>query len=144
MNEDTIVRLESSFNLLAPRGEELVDRFYAQLFNANPGVRGMFPQSMVEQKKKLLASVALVVKSLRNAEALRQPLLEMGARHGDYGTLEEHYPIVRDTLVGVMREMAGAQWNEQLTADWTAALNFVAGIMIEGQKSAASTGKSAR
>ena len=33
-----------------------------------------------------------------------------------------------------MAEMAGNQWNDQLTKDWTNALNFVASTMIEGQK----------
>ena len=34
----------------------------------------------------------------------------------------------------VMAEMAGNQWNDQLTEDWTNALDVVASIMLEGQK----------
>ncbi|MFQ5502307.1 MAG: globin domain-containing protein [Phycisphaerae bacterium] len=134
MEEATIQRLEKSFQLLAPRGPELVDRFYAHMFSKNPVVREMFPDDMAAQKKKLLASLVLVIQNLRKAEMLRSALIDMGRRHVGYGTEPEHYPIVRDTLLCVMSEMAGEKWNEQLTEDWKNALNFVAAVMIEGQK----------
>lgn len=134
MEEARIQRLEQSFNLIAPRGPELMDHFYAHLFSKHPEVRSMFPTDMSGQKKKLLASLVLVIQNIRKPDALRQPLLDMGSRHAEYGTQPEHYPVVRDTLIGVMADMTRARWSEQLTEDWTAALNFVAGVMIEGHK----------
>ncbi|NOT00997.1 MAG: flavohemoprotein [Phycisphaerales bacterium] len=136
MDERTIERLISSFNLLAPRGQELVDRFYAHLFSEHPEVRAMFPRDMKDQKQKLLGSLVLVVKNLRQAEQLRQPLMDMGQRHAGYGTQAEHYPVVRDTLVGVMAEMAGDAWTDQLDRDWRQAVDFVASVMIEGARTA--------
>ena len=59
MNEEMIQRIESSFNLLAPRGEELVDRFYANLFARHPEVRSLIPPEMKSQKGKLLSSLRL-------------------------------------------------------------------------------------
>lgn len=134
MEEAFIQRLEQSFNLLAPRGPELMDRFYAHLFSKHPAVRKMFPRDMSGQKNKLLAALVLVVQNLRNPEVLQPVLIEMGGRHVGYGTEPEHYPIVRDTLVGVMKDMAGSQWNDQLTSDWTGALDFIASVMLEGHK----------
>ncbi len=136
MDDALILRLENSFNLLAPRAEELVDRFYASLFSKNPGVREMFPSDMAKQKQKLIASLVLVIQNLRTTEKLAEPLRKMGGRHVGYGTKPEHYPIVRDTLVGVMSDMAGEQWNDQLTADWNGALDFVSSVMLEGQQTA--------
>lgn len=134
MEEALIQRLEQSFNMLAPRGPELMDRFYAHLFSKHPAVRKMFPRDMSGQKNKLLAALVLVVQNLRKPETLQPVLIEMGGRHVGYGTEPEHYPIVRDTLVQVMADMAGEKWSAQLTADWTAALSVVAGIMMEGHK----------
>ena len=136
VDEALIERLERSFKLLAPRGQELVDRFYAKLFSENRPLREMFPDNMTEQKQKLLASLVFVVQNLRKPDQMVDPLREMGRRHAGYGTQAEHYPVVRDTLVAVMGEMAGEAWNDQLTADWNAALNVVAGIMLEGAKTA--------
>ena len=59
MDSAMIERLETSFNLLAPRGPELVDRFYAHLFSKHPALRPMFPAEMNEDKNKLLASLVL-------------------------------------------------------------------------------------
>ncbi|MCB9857925.1 MAG: flavohemoprotein [Phycisphaerales bacterium] len=134
MDETTVERLETSFNLLAPRAPELVDRFYAHLFSKNPQVRPLFPAEMSEQKSKLLASIKLVMANVRKPEALHEPLMDMGRRHVYYKTEPAHYPIVRDTLIGVMRDMAGAAWNDGFQRAWTDALNLIAGIMIEGHK----------
>ena len=98
MDQAVIERLESSFNLLAPRAEELVDRFYANLFAKHPEFRSMFPDDMAEQKKKLLASLVLVVHNLRKPEKLADPLKNLGSRHVGYQTQPEHYPVIRDTL----------------------------------------------
>jgi len=136
MDKALVERLEGSFRPLAARGPELVDRFYAHLFAENPAVRPMFPADISGQKKKLLASILLVIQNLRAPEKLGEPLREMGARHLNYGTQPEHYPIVRDTLIGVMKDMSGPAWNDQLTADWTAALDLVVSVMLEGHRSA--------
>ncbi|MBX3395374.1 MAG: hypothetical protein KF841_08395 [Phycisphaerae bacterium] len=134
MDEAMIQRLEKSFKLLAPRGPELVDHFYAHLFSKNPTLRKLFPKDMQSQKQQLLASLILVVQNLRKPDALRQPLLDLGRRHVAYQAEPEHYPVVRDTLIGVMKDMAGNAWNDQLTQDWTDAINLVATVMIEGHK----------
>jgi hemoglobin-like flavoprotein len=140
MDSEMIARLENSFKLLAPRAQELVDRFYAHLFSAHPEVRSMFPEQMSEQKKKLLASLVFVVQNLRKPQEMQSPLMDMGARHLEYGTMEEHYPVVRDTLVTVMSEMAGKAWNDQLTDDWNTAINHVASVMISGAREKVAAG----
>ncbi len=141
MNEQIIERLENSFNLLAPRGPELVDRFYAHLFSKHPDLRSMFPQDMAGQKKKLLGSIVLVIENIRKSEQLHHPLTDMGRRHHQYGCTPAQYPIVRDTLIGVMKDMAGEAWNNDFEDAWSTALNLIAGIMIEGQKAEAKAPK---
>ena len=58
--------LETSFDLLAPRGEELMDTFYRRLFALAPAVAPLFAGAdMSRQKTKLLATLVLLRKSLR-------------------------------------------------------------------------------
>ena len=90
VDEALIERLERSFKLLAPRGQELVDRFYAKLFSENRPLREMFPDNMTSQKEKLLASLVFVVQNLRKPDQMVGPLHEMGRRHQGYGTQAEH------------------------------------------------------
>ncbi len=79
--------------------------------------------------------------NIRDAGKLEKPLQDMGARHVGYGTAPEHYPVVRDTLVSVMADMAGEAWNDQLTQDWNGALDFVSSVMLEGAKNAVPAGQ---
>src|SRR5262249_58948893 len=60
--------LETSFDLVAPRGDELMDEFYSRLFAAAPAVRPLFPDDMRRQKTMLLGELVLLRKSLRDLE----------------------------------------------------------------------------
>ncbi len=132
MDQAQIKRVEESFRQLAPRGEELVNRFYTMLFANHPEVRSMFPDDMAEQKRKLLASLVFVVQGLRSPQKLEKPLKDMGVRHAEFGTQPEQYPVVRDTLVAVMSEMKVDGWNTQVERDWFEAIDLVSSIMLVG------------
>ncbi len=124
--------LEESFALLAPQGETLVRRFYEELFQRYPQVRPLFAATdSAEQQKKLLAALSLTVGALRSPQKLRKVLLELGARHEQYGARPEHYAAVASTLLDVMQELAGARWNERINQAWQRALQTVAGVMTE-------------
>jgi hemoglobin-like flavoprotein len=134
MDEQAIVRVERCFATLAPRGAELVDRFFTTIFVRDPGLRQLFPAVMRAQNKKFLATLVLVVKNLRHPEALREAFLAMGRRHAVYGATEERYEYFRNTLLEVIGDMAGGAWNEQLDHDWRGAIECVASAMIAGQR----------
>lgn len=138
MTPDQADRIRTGFALLAPEAEQIVDRFYQKLFAENPGVRGMFPDDMREQRQHLAAAIGLVVGHAGDLEPIRGALMEMGARHVSYGARPEHYPVVRDTLVATLGEVAGDGWSQEDGAAWTAALNAVAGIMLDGAGQAGS------
>lgn len=124
--------LEQSFAVLAPQGEQLVARFYEELFSRYPGVKPLFKNTDQKlQQKKLLASLVLVVNNLRDPDTLVAALTEMGKRHQGYGAVAEHYPAVAETLLAVMKELAGDAWTDEVHAAWSKALNTVASVMLE-------------
>jgi len=130
-----VATLETSFNLLAPRGDELVRRFYEELFRRAPQVKPMFENTApAEQQKKLLAAFKLVVENVRNPEALAPVLTTMGERHQGYGVLPAHYPIVAESLIKVMKEMAGDVWTDTIESAWDQALNVIAKVMLDAYK----------
>lgn len=53
MNLD-LEALETSFDVVAPRGEELVDEFYSRLFEAAPAVMPLFADTDLQRQKKML------------------------------------------------------------------------------------------
>ena len=129
--------LETSFDLIAPRGDELMDEFYAGLFEAAPAVKPLFARvDLKRQKTMLLGTLVLLRKSLRDLDAIVPKLRELGARHVAYGAQPEHYPVVGAVLIGAMATVAGPAWKPEYEAAWGTAFEIVAGAMIEGAESA--------
>jgi hemoglobin-like flavoprotein len=129
--------LETSFDLVAPRGDELMDEFYSGLFEAAPAVKPLFANAdLKRQKAMLLGTLVLLRKSLRNLDAIVPKLRELGARHVAYGAQPEHYPVVGEVLIGAMATVAGSAWKPEYEGAWAKAFGVVAGAMIEGAAAA--------
>ena len=125
--------LEQSFNRVAPQGTAIVARFYERLFKKYPKVKPLFRGvSMEEQKKKLLASLVLVIQNLRRPEQLKKALHQLGQRHAGYGVKPPHYDAVAKTLLEVLAEFAGDAWTPAVRQAWAEALGAIKTIMLEG------------
>ena len=136
MNLD-VEALETSFDLVAPRGEELMDVFYARLFEAAPAVKPLFAATALQrQKTMLLATLGLLRRSLRNLDPIVPALRDLGARHVGYGARPEHYPVVGATLIASMAAIAGEHWKPEYERAWNQAFAIVAGAMLEGAEQA--------
>jgi methyl-accepting chemotaxis protein len=132
-----LIALETSLDVVAPRGDELVDVFYARLFAAAPAVRPLFAGTDVNrQKTMLLGALVLLRKSLRDLDAIVPRLRDLGARHVAYGAEPAHYPVVGAVLIASMAEIAGDAWRPEYERAWMEAYAVVAGAMIEGAASA--------
>jgi hemoglobin-like flavoprotein len=125
--------LETSFDQIAPRGDELMDVFYARLFSVAPSVKPLFAGTdLKRQKAMLLAALVLLRRSLRDLDSITPALRELGARHVRYGALPEHYPVVGEVLIATMSEIAGDAWKPEYTAAWQEAFGVVQEVMLQG------------
>ena len=123
--------LRSSFELIAPQAEEVMSRFYDELFSRFPDVVPMFKNTTkAKQMKMLLASLKLVINNLDSPDKLVPALQELGKRHKGYGAVPEHYTAVAETLMDVMKEFAGKAWTKKVHNAWSDALNLVAETML--------------
>lgn len=107
--------------------------FYKRLFSKYPSVKPLFKTPPEEQHKKLIASVAAIVKSVENTEKLVPYLQAMAIRHLKYGTENAHYDAVAENLVAVLGEHLSKEgkWTEEHKQAWEEALKVVNGIMID-------------
>jgi methyl-accepting chemotaxis protein len=124
--------LESSFASIAPQAAKLVEIFYIKLFTAYPNVKPLFANTtQKEQEKKLLGSLKLVVKNLNNVDVLAEMLGTLGKQHQTFGAHLDHYPVVRDTLLSAMQDVAGDAWTQEVYTAWYTALTVVAKVMTD-------------
>ena len=125
--------LEESFEAIKPQANEFVGSFYDNLFTMYPDAKPLFTHSnMAEQKKKLLASLVLVVENLRNPDALSDSLRGLGARHVKYGALPEHYPLVGNSLLATFEQYLQDKWTPDVKQAWVGAYGAITEIMLDG------------
>jgi len=129
--------LETSFDLVAPRGDDLMHTFYARLFDTAPAVRPLFAGTdLRRQKAMLLRALVLLRDSLRDLDAIVPTLRALGARHAGYGAEPAHYPVVGAVLIASMAQIAGPDWRPEYDSAWAEAYSLVAAAMLDGAAAA--------
>jgi hemoglobin-like flavoprotein len=131
MNPTQIKLVQDSFAKVAPISEQAAVLFYDRLFEVAPSVRAMFPDDMTEQRKKLMATLAIVVGALRNLEAVLPAASALAKRHVNYGAKAEHYPIVGAALLWTLEKGLGDAWTPEVSDAWIAAYGTLSGYMIQ-------------
>ncbi|MFI5178600.1 MAG: globin domain-containing protein [Vicinamibacterales bacterium] len=131
MTEESIARVQASYEGLARESLALSARFYEELFRAAPALRPLFPQELASLQGHFEAALALVVRNLREMAALRPALRDLGAQHVGWGARPDYYLVARDALVAAIRALSG-QWDATLEQDWRRAVTEIIVPMLEG------------
>jgi hemoglobin-like flavoprotein len=130
MTPDQVTLVQQSFARVAPISETAAVLFYDRLFEIAPSVVPMFPTDMKEQRKKLMATLAVVVGGLSNLDAVLPAASALAKRHVSYGVKPEHYPVVGAALLWTLEKGLGDAWTPDVAAAWTAAYGTLSGYMI--------------
>src|SRR5213080_4223130 len=99
MTPEQVNLVQESFAKVAPISETASVLFYDRLFEVAPTVKAMFPADMTEQRKKLMATLSVVVNGLGNLETILPAASALATRHVSYGAKAEHYPVVGGALL---------------------------------------------
>lgn len=140
MTPEQIALVQQSFAKVAPISDSAAMIFYDRLFEIAPPVKAMFPHDMTEQRKKLMATLAVVVNGLSNLESVLPAASALAKRHVSYGAKPEHYPMVGAALLWTLEKGLGSGWTPDVADAWSAAYGTLSGFMISeayGQSQAA-------
>ena len=130
MTPDQVKLVQESFAKVVPISEQAAVLFYERLFEIAPQVKAMFPTDMTEQRKKLMATLAVVVGGLGNLASVLPAASALAKRHVSYGAKAEHYPVVGAALLWTLEKGLGDGWTPDVAAAWTAAYGTLSGYMI--------------
>src|ERR1700754_912562 len=130
MTPEQITLVQDSFAKVAPISEQAAAIFYDRLFEVAPAVKAMFPSDMTEQRKKLMATLAVVVNGLSNLQAVLPAASALAKRHVSYGATPEHYPVVGGALLWTLEKGLGDAWTPDVAAAWPSAYGTLSGYMI--------------
>ena len=122
--------VRDSFALVAPVADAAAIRFYERLFEADPELPRLFAGTdMVNQRRMLMQTLAVVVKSLDDLEAILPAVRALGRRHAGYGVKDADYETVGASLLYTLDEMLGAAFNKDVREAWAAAYGLLASEM---------------
>jgi nitric oxide dioxygenase len=130
MTPDQVKLVQESFAKVAPISETAAVLFYDRLFEVAPQVKAMFPADMAEQRKKLMATLSVVVNGLSDLGTILPAASALATRHVSYGAKAEHYHVVGDALLWTLEKGLGDGWTPEAAAAWTAAYETLSGFMI--------------
>lgn len=137
----------SSWRLVVPIAETAADLFYRRLFELKPSYQQLFKGDLAAQKRKLIAMLAFIVRSLDWPEsAWRQDVAEeddlflvvlaLGRRHSElYAIPDAAYATVGEALLWTLDYGLGKKFDEPARAAWTKVYTLVATAMKMGRLS---------
>jgi hemoglobin-like flavoprotein len=124
--------IKNSWKLFQSISPVLVgDVFYSKLFLAVPAVRPMFHASTVEQSKKLVEMLNVIIGRIDRFDELTEDIRQLAIRHVQYGVKPGHYSAVGDALLWTLEQGLGKDWNEEVRDAWATCYRVLSQTMIE-------------
>ena len=131
MTPEQVTPVQQTFAEVVPVAAEAAEAFYGRLFEVAPAVQPLFPSDMTQQRRKLMASLAIVVHGLSDLPSILPTASALAQRHIGYGAKPEHYPLVGEALLWTLARALGPRWTPEVASAWTAAYTTLSDVMIE-------------
>lgn len=121
MTPEQVALIQVSFTKVEPIADVAAGLFYNRLFEIAPALKPLFKGDMADQKRKLMTTLALVVKSLDKLESILPAVQRLGQKHIEYGVKAEHYQPVGAALLWVLEQGLGEVFTPEVEEAWSAA-----------------------
>ncbi len=132
MNID-IKLIRDSFELAKPIGDQIINRFYENLFIDFPQTKDLFQYvDLQKQKEVLLNALVTTVDNLDKQESLSLFLLHLGESYLNYGINDTYYEWIGQTLIKTFSQFLGRYWNERLSQQWFEVYRFISKMLKMG------------
>jgi hemoglobin-like flavoprotein len=137
--------IRRSWQLVVPIADTAADLFYKRLFELAPSYRALFGDDMAPQKRKLVAMLAFIVRtvdwedgrwkdSVKSDDDLFLVVLALGLRHAElYRIPDESYDIVGQALIWTLDYGLGEAFTSEVRDAWARVYGLVAQTMRMGK-----------
>ena len=124
--------IKASWATVEPIADTAAELFYGRLFELDPALQRLFRRTdMAAQRKVLMQTLAVVVKSLDRLDQIVPAVQALGRRHGGYGVRAEHYDTVGAALLWTLEQGLGGGFTPAVRDAWTQAYGTLASVMID-------------
>ncbi|MDN4164788.1 globin domain-containing protein [Cytophagales bacterium LB-30] len=130
MHQKEIKLIEDSWDYILANTQEAGLVFYNDLFEKNPELRALFTTDLNDQARKLVALITFSVNKLNEFDSLVSDIELLGLRHHAYGVKPEFYEMVRQSLMFMLEQGMGENWNTDLAETWGKLYKHLSEVMI--------------
>jgi nitric oxide dioxygenase len=139
-----IDRIRTSWAAVEPIADSAAGLFYGRLFELDPAIERLFRRTdMPAQRKVLMQTLTVVVKSLDKLDQIVPAVQALGRRHAGYGVREEHYATVGAALLWTLERGLGDAFTPEVRDAWADAYAILASVMIEAARPEVADGEAA-
>lgn len=131
MTPEQIALVQSSWQQFAALGDNIVEQFYAKLFELDPGVRSMFHGDMAEQRHKLAVMLNTIVTKLDRPDEMVPMAQSLARRHVRYGVKDEHYGTVGGAFLWTLSAGLGDAFTDEVKDAWITAYTTLSKVMTD-------------
>lgn len=129
LEERAVALIRSSFDRLAPMGEEVAQRFRRQLLGMDPGIRPHLAKTD-QSGGGLFAALAFAVAHLDRPEVLMPAARALATLHRAHGVPARHYDTAGAALIWTLEETLGPEgFPPETRRAWAAAYTTLADAM---------------
>jgi nitric oxide dioxygenase len=144
MTPTDIDRIRASWAAVEPIADAAAGLFYGRLFELDPAIERPFRRTdMPAQRKVLMQTLTVVVKSLDKLDQIVPAVQALGRRHAGYGVREEHYATVGAALLWTLERGLGDAFTPEVRDAWADAYAILASVMIEAARPEVADGEAA-
>ena len=137
MTPTEIGLIRDSWTAVEPIADTAARLFYSRLFELDPAIERLFRRTdMDAQRKNLMQTLTVVVKSLDRLDQILPAVEALGRRHAGYGVREGHYATVGAALLWTLEQGLGDAFTTDVRKAWTTAYGTLASVMIEAGRTA--------
>jgi hemoglobin-like flavoprotein len=123
--------IRSTWAQVTPIADTAAQLFYERLFELDPALRRLFSRTDMEaQRKNLMQTLTVVVKSIDNLAPLIPAVEALGRRHAGYGVQAKHYATVGQALLDTLQAGLGDAFTRDAREAWGDAYELLAGVML--------------
>jgi hemoglobin-like flavoprotein len=132
MTPNEVGLIKTSWAAVEPIADTAAGLFYGRLFELDPALQRLFRRTdMAAQRKVLMQTLTVVVKSLDRLDQIVPAVQALGRRHAGYGVRAAHYGTVGSALLWTLEQGLGDGFSSEVRAAWTEAYGTLASVMID-------------
>lgn len=110
--------VQSTYEMAIPRLNMVSERFYSRLLKRNPQIESMFKGDLRVQSQLFTKAISQVINNLHDSEMVEELLVDLGARHHQYGVTRAHYELASKVLISSVRQATGIRFTYEIQKAW--------------------------